>query len=535
MRRAIFTHLIGICIFFGSFVFGVWLNRFGFISWDDSTQYGLSLGIISRYGLWDAPFPSAHNQYYALFWELFLGICTKFVFHMLNDPFVVRHALTFALYPFTFFWVYCLLRRIGVHRSTSIISLAILFSVIRFGGHALMNVKDFPAAAFFLLSSIWIWVLFYEMHNNNFFAPGKLISLGCVAALPFLGRVPLILHFVILISLLTIYASCVCRNISVLKRILLIAIPLCSGAALILAFYSPFWTMHLEKWLIPFRMFNSFDVWIFTTKIFGRSFLSNNIPWWYIFGWIPVLIHPIGLLCAFFGALALLSGSTIRFTIGHSVHFSLFGREMSISLVQWLAFVVIISWGMILVVKPALYDEERHILFLYPPLFLLCGLGLDFLHKNAKCAIALVLIVTSGFSYLSWQEYSYVYKSSIIGNIQASQFMGDYWGLCFSRATISLQDHVPPNTIVFSSLNHLVMDQVNRLHTSLLSTEADFPVYRYTGGIPNDPYVRIHWNREGNPRSVLRQSDQEPTMFWWNTMPPGEPACFLAYYYSMQQ
>ena len=129
-------------------------------------------------------------KWYGPLWSLFLGLMSEVELKFLHDPTWVQHAFNFALFPVGLYATERLLERAGVRRSTAILAVALLFGAIRLGGHALVNVNDFPMAMLSLLVMLYLWTKLREV-DARARAAGRLsrptlVWLGMVAAVPFL-------------------------------------------------------------------------------------------------------------------------------------------------------------------------------------------------------------------------------------------------------------------------------------------------------------------------------------------------------------
>ena len=60
-----------------------------------------------------------------------------------------------------------MLVRAGVRRSTALLAVALLFGAVRLGGHALVNVNDFPMAMLSLLVMLYLWIKLREDHLSR--------------------------------------------------------------------------------------------------------------------------------------------------------------------------------------------------------------------------------------------------------------------------------------------------------------------------------------------------------------------------------
>ena len=614
VERILFSPLhpklrIWLCFLFvvlSSIALGFALTQHSIIMWDDHFRMGHSNALLQAFGFIDGNSLKPGN--YAPLWELTLGIFTHFIFPSLHDPWWVRHALTFSLWATGLFVSYVLLRRAGVSRSTGVLCTAGLFSIIRFGGHALFNVKDVPGAVAYLLVSLYIWVLLYEGQKKSddaVYPTSTLIALGVVSACPLLFRAPLLLHFVVVLAVLSLYSFACMRKTHTLSRVYTAIIPLISGVLLLGFLYPPFWgqmqddvtnsniiflilflfgfvflgvhaifsTLKTSRqrrsdfWLLMlltvgllcigciifadaiattyasiqatmqkyYLNFSRFQGWTTGTMVFGQRYTVNNLPWWYSIGWIPVIAHPVlllaagvGLVAAFFGEKRVAHDFPIQTWIG-TIHFSL---------QRWLWIVISLSFAIFITVRPTLYDNERHILFLYPVFFLLGLLGLDFLHKNVKYALAATLVTVSCFSYTAWGRYSYIYTSPLIPE-EKRQFLGDYWGLCYTDTMRHFTDTLPNETLIrMDGPRHFFAQQASRYaNENALAFDPDF-VYLFVGGnkFPNET-ERPFAVSTGTMRSVYYykralqdiQTGKAEAAYIYRD-PYGEPICLLAYY-----
>jgi hypothetical protein len=91
--------------------------------------------------------------------------------------------------------------------------------------------------------------------------------------------------------------------------------------------------------------------------------------------------------------------------------------------------------------RSALYDNARHLLFLWPSLFILAGLGMDQLIALIKPPLARVILVVAIVApglYASVQlnPYQYIYYNSLVGGVKGAyrSFELDYWALSFKES-----------------------------------------------------------------------------------------------------
>jgi hypothetical protein len=251
----------------------------------------------------------------------------------------------------------------------------------------------------------------------------------------------------VLLQLLTLalflagYGAIVLRSAPPVRRLASPLVPLGAAALVGLAAWPALWehgrTLPLGRGLLTFAHFG----WQGVVRYFGRSRPAGSLPRLYPAIWLPVMLTP----AAFAVSLAGLARGALRSARAPQsfVLAAPGGRTFDLSLRRWLGIHAALLWLAVIVLHPPAYDEERHFLYLYPPLLVVGALGLDDLDERLKAALAVLVIVTAAISYAGWGRYAYVYKSPLVGDRSADRFMGDYWGVCVPLAVDALPGRVP--------------------------------------------------------------------------------------------
>ena len=541
MTRA---RLIVLVVVLGSIALGFALTAGGVATWDSLANYDRSRWLLHAYGL-----PSSGRadglaetmKWYGPLWALFLGLTSEVALAFVHDPTWVQHAFNFALFPVGLYATERLLERAGVRRSTALLAAALLFGAIRLGGHALLNVNDFPMAMLSLLVMLYLWTKLREVdaraRATGRFPRSTLVWLGVVAIAPFLIRPPVALQLVTLTAFLALYGWTVLRDAGRMRRVELWAIPLAAALVFTVAVWPALWahgrTVSLWKGLTTFAQFG----WRDTIQYFGRSTMSNALPRWYPFIWLPVMLSPATFLLFLWG----LGRGALRRSLapqsfllpirrlgaqGEAIDLSL-----DLSLRRWLTIHTALLWLGVILLHPTIYDEERHLLFLYPPLLVLAALGLDDLGERLKYGLAVLAVASACSSYAHWGRYAYVYKSSLIGDRHAERFMGDYWGACIPLAVGALADRVPVGApVVVPGPLDPALIQYARLRAGPQARPGFGPyrIVRESAGWP--AYVILN-NRSGRHEPALRAvAEGRARELWRTVMPPGDPACLIIAY-----
>ena len=109
----------------------------------------------------------------------------------------------------------------------------------------------------------------------------------------------------------------------------------------------------------------------------------------------------------------------------------------------WVAVFALAPWAAVLVLRPVLYDEERHLLFAMPLVAVGAALGLRGLAERVKVGLSWLVLASALLALASWGKYAYVYKDPILLGAANEDFMGDYWGAASGAMAQALYDHVP--------------------------------------------------------------------------------------------
>lgn len=519
-HRTLHRISIGIAAVLASIALGFVCTYGTGTGFDDVYQHNHSLWLLGKFGLGPMVSFKFLGHFYAPLWDLILGIATEWVFPWLRDPIWVRHAFTFGLWPLTLGGAYLLLRRAGERQATALFASAMLFGIIRFGGHAFGNTKDFPAAAGFLLVTIGQWIVLKEWDGrDDQRAWVRFGWLGALCAVPFLLRVPLLHHIALLCALLLLSLVRLPRERRGTAAFAL-SFSLATAALTIFLFYPFLWEKGGDL-LSPLSFFGKFDAQIVPVAIFGHPYGSDAIPWWYSLAWFPLVAHPAVLLLAIGG------GVLAFFPRSGRAEGKATGLPFLPPLRAWLGIVTGLGFGLTLLLQPHLYDEERHLLFLFPPLFLFAALQYERLGDRLLRALAGIVAACAVVAYVWWGQWAYVYKPIFFWGI-ADGFSGDYRGLCLSRAIDALPGRASTELpVIVKGPVPDVASHYRRRRSSLLARDPAMGDYvlrdRYTTG---SGFTMLWFNR------FSRQAVYEPAVkqgkakvLWSMNMPSGDPAC----------
>jgi len=281
-------------------------------------------------------------------------------------------------------------------------------------GHSFINPKDVPFMAFFL-GSVYLG---FQMMDASLNSKWKwIIPAGIILGLTISMRVigPWAGLLVILYGLLKFPR----KIITIIPYYFLIA-----GVTTYLT-WPYLWKAPITDFFESLKIMSRFP---YTGPVLfmGKLYPANQLPR----GYFPTLL-----------SLQLTESALVLIAIGFMVSLWLFtkgkNREPILLFAGW--FLAPTLW--IVLSRSVLYDNARQLLFLWPPLFILAGMGIDQLMILIKIPVfrtALLLIVALPGIYACIQlhPYEYIYYNSLTGGVKGAyrNFELDYWATSFRES-----------------------------------------------------------------------------------------------------
>jgi len=295
-------------------------------------------------------------------------------------------------------------------------------------GHAFINPKDTPFAAFFMASLYLGFKMADAQAQNKKYVWTVLagLTLGLSTSFRILAPYAAIL--------VTYY---VLRNNG--KKAIPFLIVYAFTALFTTYLTWPYlWADPLHRFLESLRVMSAFP--FDQTVLFrGELYPAGDLP----ISYVPTLLR-----------LQLTEPLLILFAFGLIISINHFVNKDRSTLALFIFWCLLPITG-IIVSGNTLYDNFRQLFFLLPPLFILAGLTLDYLFRKITGTTArlfiLFLISFSGIiSAIQLHPYEYVYYNSSVGGTRGAfrNFEMDYWDTSFAEAAQYLNRVAPQNAKV---------------------------------------------------------------------------------------
>jgi hypothetical protein len=202
------------------------------------------------------------------------------------------------------------------------------------------------------------------------------------------------------------------------------------GLAVMLATWPYLWPNPVARLIESWHVMSQYP-WPGSVLFNGQYYRSFNLPRSYL----PVLLaiqitEPIWPL--FFLSLALLWKK----------------KYLLIATLLWF----VLPLAALIISRSPLYDNFRQVIFVLPPVFFVCGLGVDWLFRRLRQPIVrglimAALVLPGIIAGIQLHPYEYIYYNSFIGGVPGAQgrFETDYWATSYRAAMNYVNGIAPAN------------------------------------------------------------------------------------------
>jgi hypothetical protein len=309
-----------------------------------------------------------------------------------------------------------LLARLIAGWQAGIFTLVLLLASPRFVGDSLMNPKDIPFAAGYMMALYNMARMLDDMPRPRWWNIAGLASgLGIALAMRAGGLLPFAilflfagLHFMLKNGMFSAFS-----NGTLLRRYAVVVLgTAAAGYVLALLFWPYAMQAPLKNPLVALSKFADLEVKI-RVLFEGQNIMSDKTPWTYPIKWILYTI-PLAVLVGFFGSL-LMMPRLFRQYNPLWISLALFGAVFPVFYVVYKNAVI--------------HDGWRHLTFAYPPMVVLAGLFWNELinlftgKKGLQYAVygAFALLIADAAVFIAANpKFPYVYFNPIVGGVKGA-------------------------------------------------------------------------------------------------------------------
>jgi len=209
------------------------------------------------------------------------------------------------------------------------------------------------------------------------------------------------------------------------------------------------WDSPFNNYILSFSEAADFP-WVGKVIFAGKEYSANALPRSYLPALISLQLTESTVLAFLVGLIVAAIGLTNR-----SID-----RQKLFIITLWL-FAPVIA---VMVLQPTMYGNFRHFLFIVPPIFIFCSIGLQGIFERIKVfpayvLLLIILVLPNIYWNVSLHPYEYVYYNNAIGGVRGAfrNYELDYWTTSYKEATEYINKVSPKNAnVVVWGPNHIV-------------------------------------------------------------------------------
>jgi hypothetical protein len=357
----------------------------------------------------------------------------------------------------------------------ALLGLSMLVLQPRIFAHAFFNSKDVPFLVCTLLLLYTLFMAFERRRTYLFVLAGLICGYATGIRTPGLMLIGLVM--------LLLIASWFTRKETRRHVSLHIGSFLLSAVAMLYLSWPYLWHNPVRNLVYSVQRMSHYTAWPGDLVFNGKSYLGTKLPWYYLPEWFCISTPLLWLLPGFTGgALGLLH---ILQRKGTSIKTS---RQKILLLC---GAIVVLPVSIIIIMHSVVYDDWRHVYFIYPAFVLIALYGVEQLSKN-KAARTLIItasvlqIIGTGAFIVQAHPYQQVYFNMLVPHspeYRRRHFDYEYWGTSYKYGLEYLLQHDRRDSI-----------PVARTFS---------PVAKNWQAFPPDVRRRIRWVPETSPGAYL--------------------------------
>lgn len=344
-----------------------------------------------------------------------------------RDIYLMRHLVTHIVFLLGCLSFAMLTFRLFGSRFLSCLCFAMLLLMPRIYAHSFFNTKDIPFLALICIS-IAVSQLAFSRERPHLF-----VLLGVVAGYTTSIRVMGIMLFCFILFFLAIYAIAARKERAKLVKTagntLLFIVSFCIS---LYAAWPYLWANPIHSFMECFRAMSKFQ-WDYSVLLLGKNERAVDLPWFYFPAWFSITIPALWLIsgCAGIGTFLIHFAKNPQSFTGNT--------NKRIVLLSFLCFLA--PAAAVLLLHSVIYDDWRHLYFIYPPFVLLALYFMSTIRTykfyrllQLTCCIQ---IAATGYFMINHIQFNQVFFNSFISHrpeYLRKNFELDYWGSSYKHA-----------------------------------------------------------------------------------------------------
>ncbi len=423
-----------------------------------------------------------------------------------RDIYLMRHLVTHLFFLVGCFFGYVLCYRLFRNNLIACIGFLMFVFHPRIFAHSFFNTKDIPFLSMFLISLCFIQAAFDKNRWYWYALAGA--ACGYATGIRILG---VILVCIVCVCLLIDIVSAICKKNKAGRTIVNATVFVVVFCLSLYATFPTLWGSPLKSFVEVFESLSHFR-WIGGVLFGGELIMADNLPWTYIPVWVAITMPILWLALGITGILWLLTDFVKK-----PKDFLLNTRQRN--------FVIYIACFLapilaIIFFKSVVYDDWRHVYFVYPAFVLLSLYAVDKLFKSKAMTMVLIAItvqfISVAYFIIKNHPNQQVYFNGLVSHkLEAIRYSydQDYW-FCSMRQGLEyilandqrdpIRVHCPLLDPKLVEYNRAILPHDKRSRLTIANAgEADYIVVNFRDHIEDYPY-EVYYEVRVNNSAVMR-------------------------------
>ena len=510
-------YLPGILLFVLCLLVGLMTYKDYGMAWDEPAQRGP--GVLSYnyifYGSKEL-FTKASDNHGAGF-ELLLVFIEKGL--KITDPkaiYEMRHIVTHVFFLISVLCGYVLILKLFKNKYLAILGFIMLAFSPRIYAHSFFNSKDLPFLAMFIVTLMLCQMAFEKNKAALFLALG--LACGYATSIRIMGS--MLFCFIIGFLLIDLFGQIKKKEkpIKTITNILLFSVGFCF---LLYLSWPYIWKSPVHTFVESFGKMSHF-AWDGALLFNGTMMYSSHpLPWTYFPTWFLISNPPLWLLAGF-GGLGLVCYNLFK----KPLIFFQNTRERNFLLYIGCFIVPIFA---VIILHSVIYDDWRHLYFVYPSFVLMGIYGVDrLLQYNKKMitqavyAVCILQAGAIGLFMVKNHPFNQVYFNALVSHDDESlrkNYDLEYWGCSFKQAVDYITTNDTAKVIKVCCIhrqpldNNILMlpkDQRDRIVFIDVAQQADYFITNFRLHPEDFPSNNIEYEIQVLKSTIMRVYNMHP-------------------------
>ena len=407
MKEKISPYLPGIILFVVAVIIGLLSYQDYGIGWDEPYQRGPGLLNFNYMFHGDRELFVKENDNHGAGFELFLLFFEKGL-HLKDtrDIYLNRHIVTHLFFLCSAFAGYVLVLRLYKNKFLASLGFILLAFTPRLYAHSFFNSKDIPFMCMVLLTLLASRIAFQKNKPWLFLLTGLLCGYG--TSIRIMG---IMLGSFLFVFLLIDLVTALMNKEKPLKQVLNILLYSVAFCFSLYISWPYIWRQPVHMFVESFRSMSHYK-WGATTLISGKMITATELPWTYFPTWFIITTPVLWLFAGIAGI-----GFIIYEISKKPMEYLKNTPERNYLLYVLCFFVPIMS---VLFLHSVIYDDWRHLFFVWPPFVLMCLYFINkFLHNKYRMVVQGICglqVLAIGYFMVKSHPFHQVYFNELVSH-----------------------------------------------------------------------------------------------------------------------